>query len=122
MLEFTIDEKKCTYCGFCANDCPAGIVDMNTVYPAIASEQEAVCLKCQHCLAARPIPTISIVTKIRRIASRLTGIFLTRIDSKPLSHTMLFSRPEATIGLVKAANKPPACEEDGNRRQQHHLE
>ena len=61
MLKFTIDKQKCTKCGFCVNDCPAGIISMNTVYPAIATEQEAACFKCQHCLAVCPTGAISIL-------------------------------------------------------------
>jgi len=61
MLKFTIDKQKCTKCGFCVNDCPAGIINMNTVYPAIATKQEAACFKCQHCLAVCPTGAISIL-------------------------------------------------------------
>jgi nitroreductase/NAD-dependent dihydropyrimidine dehydrogenase PreA subunit len=61
MLKFTIDKQKCTKCGFCINDCPAGIIDMNTVYPAIATDQKAACFKCQHCLAVCPTGAISIL-------------------------------------------------------------
>jgi nitroreductase/NAD-dependent dihydropyrimidine dehydrogenase PreA subunit len=61
MLKFTIDKQECTKCGFCVNDCPAGIINMNTVYPAIATEQEAACFKCQHCLAVCPTGAISIL-------------------------------------------------------------
>lgn len=73
MLKFTIDEQKCTKCGFCVNDCPAGIIDMNTVYPAIATEQEAACFKCQHCLAVCPTGAISILGKNPENSQPLKG-------------------------------------------------
>lgn len=83
MLKFTIDEQKCTKCGFCVNDCPAGIIDMNTVYPAIATKQEAACFKCQHCLAVCPTGAISILGKNPENSQPLKGN-LPRTDSKPL--------------------------------------
>jgi nitroreductase/NAD-dependent dihydropyrimidine dehydrogenase PreA subunit len=63
MLKFTIDELKCTKCGSCANDCPAGIIDMNAVYPAVAAERKGACFKCQHCLAVCPTGAVSILGK-----------------------------------------------------------
>lgn len=73
MLKFTIDKQKCTKCGFCVNDCPAGIIDMNTVYPAIAAEQQAACFKCQHCLAVCSTGAISILGKNPENSQPLKG-------------------------------------------------
>jgi len=73
MLKFTVDEQKCTKCGYCVNDCPAGIIDMNTAYPALATEQEAACFKCQHCLAVCPTGAISILGKNPENSQQLKG-------------------------------------------------
>ena len=54
MLQFKIDEEKCTRCGICAKDCPVNIIDMASGLPMIAAENEATCVKCQHCLAVCP--------------------------------------------------------------------
>lgn len=61
MLEFKVDEQRCTKCGECVADCPARIIDMDDSFPAIAPEKEAACYKCQHCLAICPTGAVSIL-------------------------------------------------------------
>jgi nitroreductase/NAD-dependent dihydropyrimidine dehydrogenase PreA subunit len=62
MLDFTINEQRCTRCGFCVADCPARIIAMaDGGIPFIAPEREAACYKCQHCLAVCPTAAVSIL-------------------------------------------------------------
>lgn len=62
MLEFNIDEQRCTRCGQCVADCPTMIIKMEVDgYPAIAPEREAACYRCQHCLAICPTGALSIL-------------------------------------------------------------
>ena len=61
MLDFIVDEQKCTKCGLCVADCPARIIAMQDDYPLIAPEKEAACYKCQHCFAICPTAAVSIL-------------------------------------------------------------
>lgn len=63
MLQFKIDEKKCTKCGLCAKDCAFNIIDLDNGYPRIVAEKEVGCVKCQHCLAVCPTGAVSILGK-----------------------------------------------------------
>ncbi len=60
MIDFRVDEDKCTECNLCAQDCPAGIIRLNPK-PAIRKEEQ--CIRCQHCLAICPTAAISILGK-----------------------------------------------------------
>lgn len=62
MLDFKVDESKCTNCSLCAKDCPVGIIKMNEL-PSIEKNQEKLCLKCQHCMAICPTGALSILNK-----------------------------------------------------------
>lgn len=62
MLDFTVDEKLCTRCGWCVRDCPARIITMDGGdVPRIAPEQEPACLQCQHCMAICPTAAVEIL-------------------------------------------------------------
>jgi len=62
MLNFTVNEKRCTRCGLCAADCPAGIIKQEGKdLPSVQPGQEPECLQCQHCLAVCPTAAISIL-------------------------------------------------------------
>jgi nitroreductase/NAD-dependent dihydropyrimidine dehydrogenase PreA subunit len=57
MALLTIDQDKCKKDSFCELDCPTGIIRLNNVgdgFPAVASEKEAFCLSCGHCVAICP--------------------------------------------------------------------
>jgi len=60
MLSFIINEQKCTRCGLCAKDCPVKIIKLNGDLPTIDDDKQALCLKCQHCLAICPTAALSI--------------------------------------------------------------
>ena len=61
MLQFKVDQGKCTRCGQCVADCPSRVVDTAEGYPVIAAEKEAGCYRCQHCFAICPTGAVSIL-------------------------------------------------------------
>ncbi len=58
MIQFEIDQDSCIQCGECANDCPAGVIEMED-YPQLVNEDG--CYRCQHCLAICPTASVSIL-------------------------------------------------------------
>jgi len=61
MLQFVVDATKCTRCGQCVNDCVAKIIKQaGADVPHIQAEDEANCIRCQHCLAVCPEAAVSI--------------------------------------------------------------
>ncbi|UCD66077.1 MAG: nitroreductase family protein [Deltaproteobacteria bacterium] len=58
MIQFHIDEERCTQCGECAEECPTGVIDMDD-YPTINNEEG--CYRCQHCLAVCPEGAVSVL-------------------------------------------------------------
>jgi nitroreductase/Pyruvate/2-oxoacid:ferredoxin oxidoreductase delta subunit len=61
MLQFIVDDAKCTRCHQCVLDCPSRIIEMTgDAAPFIRPESEAKCIQCQHCLAVCPPAAISI--------------------------------------------------------------
>ena len=60
MLQFQIDEERCIQCGECAEDCPAGVINLED-YPIITNEDG--CFQCQHCLAVCPTGAVSILNR-----------------------------------------------------------
>jgi len=75
MLIFNIDKEKCTQCGLCVKDCVVKIIDLDSGWPRIQKENEAACLKCQHCLAICPTGAVSILGKRPSQSSLLQGAF-----------------------------------------------
>ena len=73
MLQFSIDQQKCTRCGQCVNDCVARIIEMRDGYPAIAQGKESSCIECQHCLAVCPTGAVSILGKRAEDSMSLEG-------------------------------------------------
>ncbi len=62
MLNFRVDEKRCTRCDWCVKDCPTRIiVRPEKGVPSIAPADEEKCLACQHCLAVCPAGAIGIL-------------------------------------------------------------
>ena len=64
MINFKVDQEKCTQCKKCVIDCPVLIIDGKTTFPTIKEGKEENCLKCQHCLAICPEAAISIWDKV----------------------------------------------------------
>lgn len=60
MLKFKVEREKCTSCGLCVEDCPAGIIASVDEIPDIAPEREEACFRCQHCISICPTGAISI--------------------------------------------------------------
>jgi len=62
MLEFVVDGARCTRCGQCVRDCVAKIITQTDAdVPCIRTEDEANCIRCQHCLAVCPEAAVSIL-------------------------------------------------------------
>lgn len=61
MLQFKVDQAKCTRCGQCVLDCPSRIIEgAGDTLPVIRPENEGNCIRCQHCLAICPAAAVSI--------------------------------------------------------------
>ncbi len=61
MLQFSVDDAKCTRCGQCVFDCPSRIIEQTgAAVPFIRPENEERCIQCQHCLAVCPPAAVSI--------------------------------------------------------------
>ncbi len=60
MIDFKIDEDKCTRCGLCSQECPTLIIDGKKGIPEIKEGKEKNCIQCQHCLAVCPTAALSI--------------------------------------------------------------
>ena len=64
MLEFVVDDKRCTRCRECVQDCPSRIIEQEgKAVPRIPPDQEKFCIACQHCLAICPTAAVSILGK-----------------------------------------------------------
>ncbi|PLX85547.1 MAG: nitroreductase [Desulfuromonas sp.] len=61
MLQFNIDQNRCTCCGQCAVDCPLNVITLDEGFPRIRPNRDTACIKCQHCLAICPTAALSIL-------------------------------------------------------------
>ena len=73
MVEFMVDNKKCTRCGECVKDCPVGIIALAENGPELIADKVKLCLKCQHCLAVCPTAAISVLGKNPADSQPLAG-------------------------------------------------
>ena len=81
MLQFSVNDKRCTRCGQCAADCPSRIIrQTGAALPTIAPEQEALCIRCQHCLAICPAAAISILGRTPENSAPLARDGFPRLD------------------------------------------
>ena len=61
MLNFKINEDRCSQCGKCVAECPPHCIVMeHDDFPSIPAEE--ACLRCQRCLAICPTAAISIMS------------------------------------------------------------
>jgi ferredoxin len=60
MLNFLVDQEKCTKCGDCIKDCPVEIIAFSPEYPDIIEGKEDECISCQHCFTICEPGAISI--------------------------------------------------------------
>lgn len=70
MVHFKIDEDRCTQCGECEDECPAGVISM-AGYPIMSNEEG--CYRCQHCLAVCPTGAVSILERDPDASTPLAG-------------------------------------------------
>ena len=63
MINFKVDQAKCTKCKLCISECPVLIINARTEFPEIKEGKEDNCIKCQHCLSVCPTAAISIWDK-----------------------------------------------------------
>jgi nitroreductase/NAD-dependent dihydropyrimidine dehydrogenase PreA subunit len=54
-----IDPKKCTVCGVCVRECPAGLYTLDGDKKVIYGDPHAWCTGCGHCVAACPKDAIT---------------------------------------------------------------
>lgn len=62
MLQFEVDQDRCTQCGECVRDCLFNVIEIDE-YPYISADNEPRCIGCQHCLAVCPTAALSILGK-----------------------------------------------------------
>lgn len=72
MVQFKIDEERCTQCGECELECPAGVISMDE-YPKMSNEDG--CYQCQHCLAVCPTGAVSVLGRNPDSSTSLAGNF-----------------------------------------------
>ncbi len=73
MLQFVVDQAKCTRCNQCVLDCPAQIIERTGEgVPFIRPENEERCIQCQHCLAVCPPAALSIFGRDPALSLPLT--------------------------------------------------
>jgi ferredoxin len=56
-----VDKEKCKKDGFCARECPTGIIRLKEEdgYPSVGKKLEEFCLSCGHCVAVCPEGALS---------------------------------------------------------------
>ncbi len=75
MLDFRVNQQRCTRCGECVTECPAKIIALGDGCPVIPLDSESACYRCQHCLAICPTGAISILGKSPEESLPVAGRF-----------------------------------------------
>ena len=104
MLQFKIDEERCSRCGQCAWDCVSGIIETDDGgLPFIREEKEKLCLQCQHCLALCPTGALSILGRNPDDSAPLSPERLPTLDQM-----MLLVRGRRSVRHYQDKNVDPA--------------
>jgi len=103
MLQFSVNDGRCTRCGLCVLDCPAFIIDREgDGLPHIEPDKEPLCLQCQHCLAICPTGAVSILGRKPEDSQPLSA------DSFPrLEDMSRFVRGRRSVRQYKDENVDP---------------
>jgi nitroreductase/NAD-dependent dihydropyrimidine dehydrogenase PreA subunit len=60
MALIAINERTCTKCGICADECPSHIISFQTgSFPQILKRAETGCIRCGHCVAICPTASLN---------------------------------------------------------------
>ena len=82
MLDFAVNESRCTRCGLCVQDCPVRIIEREgEACPSIIEEEAGDCMRCQHCLAICPVGAISILGRTPENSLPLASEHLPKLDA-----------------------------------------
>ena len=82
MLDFAVNESRCTGCGLCVQDCPVRIIEREgEACPSIIEEEAGDCMRCQHCLAICPVGAISILGRTPENSLPLASEHLPKLDA-----------------------------------------
>jgi ferredoxin len=104
MLNFIVDDARCTRCGLCVKDCPVRIIErQGDACPTIIAAEAGDCMGCQHCLAICPAGAISILGRSPDDSRPLTSGAL-----PTLAAVELLVRGRRSVRQYRAENVDPA--------------
>jgi len=103
MLNFTVNDKLCTRCRQCVNDCPSRIIEQEgKKVPLIRPAQEEACIQCQHCLAICPTAAVSILGR-----NPESSLPLDTKQNPSLEQMTRFARSRRSVRQYKDQNVDP---------------
>jgi nitroreductase/Pyruvate/2-oxoacid:ferredoxin oxidoreductase delta subunit len=104
MLDFAVNEGRCTRCDECVIECPSRIIVRDgDGLPRIEPDKEALCIQCQHCMAICPPAAISIFGKRPEDSLPLSSTSFPSLDSM-----LRLVRGRRSIRRYKDTNVDPA--------------
>ncbi|HNV71641.1 MAG TPA: nitroreductase family protein [Candidatus Ozemobacteraceae bacterium] len=101
MLDFSIDQGRCTGCGACVHDCPARVLELVEGKAGMVAGKAEECIKCQHCLAICPVEAVTIGGVHASDCLKLDGQFPTPEQLE------LLMRGRRSVRAYKRENLPP---------------
>lgn len=107
MLDFKIDESRCTQCRECMRDCPARVITpRDDGFPGLAPEAGDNCIRCQHCLAICPTGALSIMGKTPEDSIPVDPAMMPTLDSLDLlvrarRTTRRYKPEDVSPGLIR---------------------
>jgi nitroreductase len=75
MKQFHVDRSLRIQCAECAKDCVFGLISMESGYPVLPADKEAVCIECQHCMVVCKPGALSILGRNPADSLSLAGRF-----------------------------------------------